>query len=145
MVCALPGNRQIWGDLEPLLTKTLSALIESSPSVQFLLGTQGDFDALALRVLKKLATRYPHMEYTVVLAYLPTKKDERSALDAAHSVFPSVLDSVPLRFAIDKRNRYMPEQADIVLTYTYYSTGNTAKYKRLAERKGKTVIELFCK
>ena len=142
MVCALFGNRQIWGDLEPLLTKTLSGLIESTPSIQFLLGTQGDFDALALRVLKKLATRYPHMEYTVVLAYLPTEKDHLSTIDFSCTLFPQTLEKVPLRFAIDKRNRFMLEQADTVITYTGYTTGQTEKYKQIAIKKQKRVIEL---
>lgn len=145
MICALFGNSKLFEDVEQILQQALCALIQEHSTVNFYVGTHGDFDSAALRVLKKLKGQYPFMDYTIILAYLPTKKDALSDSDASHSVFPQILDSVPLRFAIDKRNRFMLEQADIILTYTRYSTGNTAKYKQLAVKKGKTVIELFCK
>ena len=145
MICALFGNSQLFENVEQMLHQRLCSLIQEHGAIQFYVGTHGNFDSIALRVLKKLKVQYPFIDYTIILAYLPTKKQGLSDSDACHSIFPPILDSVPLRFAIDKRNRFMLEQADIVLTYTRYSTGNTAKYKQLAIRKGKTVIELFCK
>ena len=142
MICALFGNSQLFGNIEPLLEQALSNLIESTSSIEFFVGTHGHFDSIALCVLKKLKVRYPHMEYTVVLAYL-NGAQECYHTDFSHSVFPQILESVPLRFAIDKRNRWMIEQAHTVMTYTRYSTGHTAKYKQLAIKKGKNVIELY--
>ena len=49
---------------------------------------------------------------------------------------------MPLRFAISYRNKWMIEQSDYVVTYVNHSWGGAAQFKELAEKKGKTVIEL---
>lgn len=145
MICALFGNSQLFENVEQMLHQRLCSLIQEHGAIQFYVGTHGSFDAIALRVLKKLKAQYPFIDYTIVLAYLPTKPREFTATESMHSVFPHILEATPLRFAIDKRNRWMLEQADVVLTYTRYSTGNTAKYKQLAMKMRKPVIELYTK
>ena len=45
-------------------------------------------------------------------------------------------------FAIDKRNRLMLDWADVVVTYVCTSIGGAAKFKALAEKKEKRVINL---
>ena len=50
-------------------------------------------------------------------------------------------ENVPPRFAIDHRNRWMINQSEFVVTYVR-SPGGAAKFKALAERKGKTVLEI---
>ena len=49
---------------------------------------------------------------------------------------------LPLRFAIDHRNRWMVERADTVVCYVHRSVGGAARYVELATRKGKCVISL---
>lgn len=48
----------------------------------------------------------------------------------------------PVRFAIGRRNKWMVEQADYVITHVTHSWGGAAKFKELAEKKGKTVINI---
>lgn len=43
----------------------------------------------------------------------------------------------PPKFAISKRNRWMIEHSDIVVTYVKYHFGGAAQWKVLAEKKGK--------
>ena len=93
--------------------------------------------------LKELTVIYPHIKYSVVLAYIPGKRDEFDITDYSDTMYPDGLESVPLRFAIDKRNRMMIEWSDIVVTYVCYSGGGAAKFKEIAERRGKQIINLF--
>ena len=80
--------------------------------------------------------------FYVVLAYLPAEKEKPRA---DHTILPDLsekIENIPPRFAINYRNKFMIEVADIVVTYVKHSWGGAAKYKRLAEKKNRRVIEL---
>lgn len=48
----------------------------------------------------------------------------------------------PPRFAIDRRNCWMLDRADIVVVYVKSPVGGAAKFKAMAESKKKMVINL---
>ena len=80
--------------------------------------------------------------FYVVLAYLPAEKEKPRA---DHVILPDLsekIENIPPRFAINYRNKFMVEAADIVVTYVQHSWGGAAKYKLLAEKKNKRVIEI---
>jgi len=66
------------------------------------------------RQLEDLFQKYP-ITYSVVLAYLPTEKNKYDNL--TNTIYPEGLETVPKRFAISWRNKWMIEQSDIVVTY----------------------------
>ena len=92
------------------------------------------------RQLEDLSRTYP-ITYNVVLAYLPTKKSEYD--DFTNTLLPEGIETVHKRFAISYRNKRMIGQADVVVTYVTHSFGGAAQFKELAERQGKTLIELI--
>ena len=51
-------------------------------------------------------------------------------------------ETVPKRFAIDWRNRWMLKQADYVVTYITHSWGGAAKFAEMAERSGKQIVNI---
>ncbi len=102
----------------------------------FYVGNHGAFDAAVRVTLRKLQAVHPHIHYAVVLAYLPT-----TPCDDA-TVYPEGMECVPPRFAIGARNRWMVEQADTVVTYVTRNFSGAARYRSLAIRQGKTVIDL---
>ena len=105
----------------------------------FYVGNNGNFDTMVRRQLEDLSQTYP-ITYNVVLAYLPTTKSEYD--DYANTILPEGIETTPKRFAISYRNKWMIEQADIVVTYVTHSFGGAAQFKEMAKRQGKTVIEL---
>ncbi|MCQ2451103.1 MAG: hypothetical protein MJ080_03915 [Clostridia bacterium] len=143
MVCTFFGHRTAPDSIRPLLHNTLIDLIENKGVHTFYVGNQGGFDFLVKKELKELTAIYPHIKYSVVLAYMPEKRDEFDITDYSDTMYPDGLESVPRRFAIDKRNRMMIEWSDIVVTYVCYSGGGAAKFKEIAERQGKEVINLL--
>lgn len=139
MTCTFFGHRDTPLIVKPLLRQVLIDLIEQHGVTQFYVGNQGSFDAMAYCLLAELAQTYP-IHYDVVLAYLP--KENAPSVDGAHTILPDGFETVPPRFAIDHRNRWMIDQSDFAVTYVRSPFGGAAKFKALAERKGKTVVEI---
>lgn len=98
--------------IEKWLYDVTQKLIEQGATT-FYLGGYGGFDNLAASVLRLQKKRYPQIELILVLAYLNTGRDT-SGYDS--TVYPP-LETVPRRFAISHRNRWMVESADVVVAY----------------------------
>ena len=142
MICTFFGHREVPQKIEPTLRSTLIDLIEKHDVTLFLVGNHGAFDAMVRRILRELATKYP-IEYRVVLAYLPKKSGEYDAADYADTVLPEGIESIPKPFAIRYRNKWMLDHADFVITYVVHDAGSgAAQFKRLAEKRGKRIIEI---
>lgn len=133
------GHKDTPKEIEPTLRTTLVDLIENHGATVFYVGNNGNFDTMVRRQLENLSQTYP-ITYNVVLAYLPTKKSEYD--DHSNTILPEGIETVPKRFAISYRNKWMVEQSDVVVTYVTHSFGGAAQFKAMAERQGKTVIEL---
>ena len=140
MTCTFFGHRDTPATVRPILRQVIIKLIEQRGVTRFYVGNQGNFDAMARRLLAELAQIYP-IRYDVVLAYLPKENDP--SIDGSHTILPDGFEAVPPRFAIDRRNRWMIDHSDIVVTYVRSPIGGAAKFKKLAERKGKTVVEVL--
>lgn len=138
-VCTFFGHRDISIDIEPLLKSTLTDLIETKKVVMFYVGHNGNFDIMVTKTLRELKLIYPHINYLTVLAYMPDNNHKELP---ANTVFPEALENTPKKFAIDNRNRWMVESADYVVTFVKYNFGGAAKFKAIAEKKKKLVINL---
>ena len=142
MTCTFFGHRFVPQKIEPTLRSTLIDLIENHGADLFYVGNHGEFDAMVRRVLCELSAKYP-IRYRVVLAYMPEKQDEYRLTDYSNTILPEGIETAPKRFAISYRNRWMIEQSDFVVTYVVHDAGSgAAQFKKLAELKGKTIIEL---
>ena len=133
------GHKDTPKEIEPTLGSTLIDLIENHGATEFYVGNNGNFDAMVRRQLEDLSQTYP-ITYNVVLAYLPTKKSEYD--DYTNTILPEGIETAPKRFAISWRNKWMVQQSDVVVTYVTHSFGGAAQFKELAQKQGKTVIEL---
>lgn len=133
------GHKDTPKEIEPTLRATLIDLIENHNAAVFYVGNNGNFDTMVRRQLEDLSQTYP-ITYNVVLAYIPTKKSEYD--DYTNTILPEGIETVPKRFAISYRNKWMVEQSDVVVTYVTRTYGGAAQFKEMAERQGKTVIEL---
>lgn len=138
------GHRDTPSSVAPELKNVLTALIEKEGATLFYVGNEGNFDRTVYDTLKELKEKYPFIEYKVVLAYLTKRKKDIKNFSFSEMIYPEKLAETPLRFAISKRNSIMLNLADTVVTYVRGPGGGAADFKRLAESKGKRVINL-CK
>lgn len=132
------GHRDMPRNIRPLLEMVLIDLIKNHAADLFYVGNQGAFDDMVIKTLQVVKRQYPFIQYAVVLAYLPGRNEE----NYSDTVFPEGLESVPRRYAVFKRNQWMVNHADIVITYVSYTTGGAARFKEISEKKGKRVINL---
>ena len=138
MTIAFFGHRDAPDTVEQLLERVLIELIECKGANLFYVGNQGAFDSMTAKVLHRLADRYPKIRCFTVLAYMP-RINEGGVLE---TILPEGLETVPRRYAIDRRNRWMVCQADAVVVYVKHSIGGAASFRDLALQKRKTVINL---
>lgn len=137
MNCTFFGHADAPSEIKSRLKETITELIESRGVDCFYVGNHGNFDRMALAVLKELSGSYPQIDYCVVYAYLPQDGE-----DFSHSIYPEGIENVPKRFAINYRNKWLTEHSEIVITFVRRSYGGAAKFKKLAENKGREIIEI---
>ena len=140
MVCCLFGHKETPASIAAELGKVIDHLIQERGVDEFPVGNQGAFDRMVHRALREARNRYPHISYHVVLAYLPNT--ESGIYEYSETFFPDGIENVPPRFAISWRNKWMIRQSDVVVTYVTRTHGGAWQFKAMAERQGKTVIEL---
>lgn len=102
----------------------------------FYLGGYGEFDSLAASVLRKQKKLYPQIELILVQAYLNSGRN-MGGYDAA--IYPP-LETVPPRYAITYRNRWMVENSDVVVSYVLRDWGGASATLRYAKRKKKRIV-----
>ena len=138
MICTFFGHKDTPHEVKAKIRETIIRLIEEKNVTEFYVGNHGNFDKMVLSVLKELHNLYPQIRYTIVLAYLTQNTDE----DYSRTVYPEGIESVPKRFAIDFRNKWMLQQADIVVAYIRRSIGGAAKFTEMAKKRGKEIIDI---
>ncbi len=126
-----------------LLQEALTYLTIIVDKPVFYVGNHGGFDFMVKNTLKDLKKVYPDIKYYVVLAYMPGKKNELDYENYSNTIYPDELENTPPKYAIDKRNRWMIDKADTVITYVNRDFGGAARFKKIAERKDKIVINLY--
>ena len=139
MVCTFLGHKDTPKEIEPTLRSTLIDLIENKNVNVFYVGNNGNFDTMVRRQLEDLSKTYP-ITYSVVLAYLPTEKNNYDNL--TNTIYPEGLETVPKRFAISWRNKWMMQQSGIVVTYVTRNFGGAVQFKEMAMKQKKNVVEL---
>ena len=102
----------------------------------FLLGGYGDFDKIAADIVWELKGQYPDIKSLLVIPYME-QKFELSKYDG--TIYPD-LENVPKKYAIVHRNRYMVNEADVIIAYVLHNWGGTAKTLEYAQKKNKRII-----
>ena len=123
-------ERWLYGVTQELITRGATT---------FYLGGYGAFDNLAASVLRRQKMQYPQIELVLVMAYL---NDGRDASGYDRTIYPP-LETVPRRYAIPRRNRWMVQSSDIVVAYVLHDWGGAAATLRFAIQKKKQILS-YC-
>ena len=136
-VCTFFGHRECYGLDRAALYRAIENFITQGVT-DFLVGHQGQFDAIVCSCLQQLQAVYPHIRVSVVLAYLPTEKQKYDTF--FDTVYPEI-GGHP-KFAIEQRNRWMIHKADYCVCFINHTWGGAYKFARLAKHRGLTIINL---
>ncbi len=144
-VCVFFGHRVVFDEekVKLQLKRVVRELIQQGFHT-FWLGGYGEFDALADDVTRELKHEFPHIRRVYVLAYLPTNKEEYHYKSQFYDemLYPEGVELGPKKFAITRRNKYMVENADVVVACVNAETGGAAYALKYAKKLKKKIITL---
>ena len=135
------GHRDVTHDIRAKLQFIIEQLRTEEQIYNFYVGHQGQFDSMVYSILKELKVKYPHIRYTVVLAYMPDEHIKE--VYGEDTLYPDGLETVPRRFAISKRNDWMIQHSGYAVCYVHKITGGAAKFREKAEKKGLQIIDVL--
>ena len=115
--CTFFGHSECPEDIKENLRKILVDLIGTKGVDTFYVGNQGSYDSMVRRVLRELKEKYPHIEFAVVLAYMPREQYIYDPEHYSKTILPEGIETVPRRFAISWRNKWMINNAEYVVSY----------------------------
>ena len=142
MVITFCGHSKYEGTAEDEI-KILKLLNQKAgnSSVEFFLGGYGGFDWFAYRCAKKFQKEHEEAKVIWITPYLNSSlsDDKKNRFDLI--VYPE-LEKIPLKYAIVYRNRWMVEQADIVISYIINQYGGAYAMYQYAKRKNKEIYNI---
>ena len=145
---SVPNKEETVRKLVQQLTGVVSE-IPAEQCVTFYCGGYGDFDFCAEKATLETKKAFPGREIKrfYITPYIDDSHRERlndmeKRFDG--TIYPP-LETVPLKYAISKRNEWMIDQADMVVSGVTHDWGGAAKTLKYAERKKKRIISVFPK
>lgn len=138
--CTFFGHYHLSREIKPILKEIIRKLILEYDVTEFYLGDKGAFDSIATECVVELTKEYTHIKYSIMLAYMPGKKDP-FAKYPENTVYPEGLEKVPPKYAIIGRNKIMAEKSDYAVVYIYH-LGGAASATEYADKKGVKIINI---
>ncbi len=142
-VCCFFGHHDATDEIKDKLRQKIRSLIVNENAQKFYVGSHGRFDYMVLEVRSEMKNEFPHINYAVVLAYIPHHpSDEYSYCTPEESIFPGGLEKVPRKYGILWRNDWMLKRSDTVICYVWHCIGGSGRMVEKALKQGKRVINL---
>ena len=145
-ICTCFGHRETYRPFSRNLSEVLEDLILSEGVTEFWTGGMGNFDGSFSSAVRVLQRKYPDIKLILIKPYfsneLNTNKEYYEyTYDGV--VIPDVVAGVHPKSAIKKRNRWMVENSDFIVTYVFKDYGVAYDAKKYAEKLGKKVISVI--
>ena len=126
----------------------LLLLLESltgGEDVEFYLGGYGNFDNFALKCCKEYKSRHKNTSLMFITPYINEWLNNRKEYyqnEYDEIIYPDI-ESTPLKYAVSKRNEWIIDYSDLIITYVKVRFGGAYNALSYANRKGKKYINLI--
>lgn len=137
--CCFFGHRDSPESIKPKLKDNIVNLITKYNVSNFYVGNNGNFDSIVISLLKEIVNEYPDVSFNIVIAYLPKELESKQE---KNTLYPFGIESVPKRYCISWRNKWLIDHSQFVICYVTHITGGAAKLMEIAIKKNKTVINI---
>lgn len=142
--CCGFGNRNASETIMPKIMAALEYAVGEGCDT-FYLGEMGCFDSMMFAATRELKKKYPHIERILVIPYITKyhnehKREYEQKYDCL--ILPPEMLEVPPKFAILRKNEWVIDRSDIVLTYARNPYGGAGKAAEYAARKKKFIIDI---
>ena len=146
---ALFGHRQLsyWHPVEQKLKEIITELLFQKEYIDFLVGRNGDFDQMASSVIRTLKQTFrdDNSSLSLILPYVTAEyRCHRNSFELYYDEIMICEDSATCHFkkAIELRNRYMIDQADLVPVFVERNYGGAYQALCYAKKRNKKVINI---
>lgn len=135
-------NAELNKKLTEVFKSFFNFAFENNEKLIFLCGGYGNFDKLAADKIDKLRKQYFNIscEKAYVTPYIGDRLNEHLIKLKYDTIIYPPIENVPLRFAIQYRNKWMIKNANYVVIHVTHSWGNTVQIDKFARNQHKTVI-----
>ena len=142
-ICSFCGNRIIiTKNLESIIEETLINLVERYGYNTFYSGSMGEFDKLCELVVRRLKRKYRNIKLCRIMYYYRHTMDNENNLLMFDEIIIPEIEGMYYKRAIAERNKWMVEQAGIVLCHVHKDYGGAYKMMKYAETIQKNIINL---
>lgn len=146
--CSAFGHADFYSDVHAVLHQTISELVSTQGATLFLTGGMGDFDALFCRTVREVRAQNKQIQLVLVIPYFSNELNSNKEFYNTFYddvVIPDELLGVYYKSAIQKRNRWIVDRSDFVLSGVYRDFGGAYQTIQYALKSGKEVIDIVKK
>lgn len=149
IICTFAGHRNILhAGVREHVNAVLEELVSRDDEFLFYSGGMGEFDALCGRAVRDMKKRYRRKNIRLILVEPYMKQSINTEGDFLlrqydEIIIPQELESVHYKRAIPLRNRWMVDQSDCLISYTYRNFGGAYETTQYAEQSGKTIFSIL--
>lgn len=139
------GHREVWNirELETKLSVIIKRIMDTHTYIEFYIGRNGEFDEFTASVIKRLK-KEREMSYNILILVLPYTVKDMEYYERYYDemIIPESIGKAHYKNAITLRNRWMVDQADLVIVNVERQSGGAYTAMRYAEKQNKQVINL---
>ena len=139
------GHREVWNirELETKLSVIIKRIMDTHTYIEFYIGRNGEFDEFVASVIKRLK-KEREMSYNILILVLPHTVKDMEYYEKYYDemIIPESIGKAHYKNAITLRNRWMVDQADLVIVNVERQSGGAYTAMRYAEKQNKQVINL---
>ncbi len=142
MIATFCGHREIYvTEIYEKVQEIVKDLVENKGVDTFYSGNMGEFDKLCEKAVRALKEEYDIKLYWVAAYFMEKMNKEKEELERLYDgIIVPDLGQVHYKQAILKRNFWMVDKSDYVISYVYREFGGAYKTLRYAEKVGKTIM-----
>lgn len=146
ITCTFAGHREVLhANIRENLYALLLELVAMDTQFCFLAGGMGQFDAMAEAAVRRLKRAFPEKEIRLVLVLPYMKRSVSEHPEIYHGRYDEIIipeNSATEHFkrAITVRNRWMAEQAQVLIAYVYRNFGGAFEMAEYAKGLAREVL-----
>lgn len=144
-ICSFFGHRDVFCDLSNELYKAIETAITEYSITTFYVGDRGNFDRQASGAVLAMKQKYEQIRLVLVLPYFTNKLNEYKEIYESQYdeiIIPSILDGVHPKGAITKRNRWMVNESELIISYITREFGGAYDTVKYASKRNKRIINI---
>ncbi len=130
-------------ELETKLSVILKRIMDTHTYIEFYIGRNGEFDEFTASVIKRLK-KEREMSYNILILVLPYTVKDMEYYEKYYDeiIIPESIGKAHYKNAITLRNRWMVDQADLVIVNVERHSGGAYAAMCYADKQNKQIINL---